>query len=153
VLCGHQNLPGVLPKSGRLNQRGPSYGLLIVGAWLSSLTWGCQAAGGLRGRIVAADGRQGVPCKVEVNSVASPFFAPDVVEGRTGGSFAWSCKGDETIEAVYTAVRCEGYELGLASQLSVQCSRRMDVGDILVRPAAKGGAELSPSAHARAAQQ
>ena len=103
------------------------------------------------GRIVASDGRQGVPCTIEVNSASSPFYAPDGLEAKTGERFEWSCAGDDTIDAVYAAVRCDGYELSLASQLSVRCTRRLNVGDIVVRPSAKR--DPSASGPAGAAQQ
>jgi hypothetical protein len=81
--------------------------------------------------VLAADGRLGVPCAVEINSVRAPFLPPDVIEARTGHPFRWNCSG-EPIDGVYVAARCRGYATTVVSGLSVRCDGMLDVGDITV---------------------
>ena len=93
---------------------------------------GSRGPGGIKGQVLAADGRLDVPCAVEVNSVRAPFSAPDVIEARTGHPFRWNCSG-EPLDGVYVAARCQGYATTVASGLSVRCNSMLDIGDITVR--------------------
>ena len=153
MLCGHGAPPAV--RSSRPLRLLASWTAVV--AILVALATSCSqrtaGPGGIEGRIVATDGRVGVSCMIEVNSVDSPFYAPGIVEARTGDRFAWSCSGDDTIEAVYAAVQCEGYEPSLASQLSVRCTRRLHLGDIAVRPASTDRAGPGPNGTLGAAQR
>ena len=94
---------------------------------------GCGTRGGttLRGRVVAKDGRAGVPCAVEINSASEPFYSPALVETATGGEYQWA-PGRASIDRVYVAARCDGYDVGMVSGITIKPGAGILVRDVVV---------------------
>ena len=84
------------------------------------------------GHVRAADRAEGVPCLIEINSTSEPFYAPVVIETATGQDFAWVAGSGESIDDVYVAARCKGYEVGVVGGLAVRRGRDTRVGTVTV---------------------
>src|SRR5262245_45918656 len=63
--------------------------------------------GEVRGRVIAADGKTGATCYVELNTTP-PLFTPESVEVRTGDEFRHVMTTSGVMQ-MYAAARCEGY--------------------------------------------
>jgi hypothetical protein len=92
---------------------------------------------------VSKDGRAGVTCAVEINSASEPFYAPILIETVTSGRYEWTPGNAETIEGVYVAARCDGYDVAMVSDLTIR-----PVAGTMIRDVVVGRSKAPPSAGA-----
>jgi hypothetical protein len=127
------------------------YVISYFGALLIGLA-GCRAPETtLRGRVIAKDGAVGVPCGVEINSASEPFYAPIVMRVRTGETYEWVA-GRASIRGVYVAARCDGYDVGMVSGLTLSPGVGTLERDVVVAKSATGGPSNNELQRTRPAQ-
>lgn len=85
----------------------------------------------VRAKVMAADGRIGVTCYVEINSTP-PFLTPESVEVKTGSEFRHIMTTSGVMERMYAAVRCPGYATRVSDMFSLARGQRVDLGDLIV---------------------
>lgn len=87
----------------------------------------------IRARVVAQDARNGMPCEVEINSAAQPFYAPVHLQMKTGEHLIYVMAPSEPVPGMYIAIRCKGYE-SLVRGFDLRPGKNVDLESLVVTP-------------------
>lgn len=88
--------------------------------------------GEIHASVTAADGKSGVACQVEINSMPGFFSGPITVPVKTGGEFKHEMETTGSIRNMYAAIRCEGYGTRVSRTFELEPGSKIDLGNLVV---------------------